>query len=182
MTRRLVLVTGPPAAGKSSVARPLADALGFPLLSKDAIKETLFDTVGTGDVAWSRRLGAASMELLFVIGRRLSDVVIDCNFNAASAARFASDDTAIVEVFCRVPPEVAQQRFAARTRHPGHCDDERAPEVVEWVAQSAPLDLGPVLEVDTTRAVDLDAIIAWVDGTLASLSGNERSHERNSSR
>ncbi len=172
MTRRLVLVTGPPAAGKSTLARALADALSLPLLSKDVIKETLFDALGVGDVAWSQKIGAASIELLVTWGREVGDAIIDCNFKPSSASRFVTDDVVIVEVFCRVPSDVARARFEARTRHPGHCDAERAPEVAQWVEQSAPLGLGPVLEVDTTTAVDVAAVVAWVDGTFASLSGN----------
>ncbi|HEX8858768.1 MAG TPA: AAA family ATPase [Actinomycetes bacterium] len=45
----LVLVTGPPASGKTTLARPLAFSLGLPLLGKDTIKEALFDTLGNGD-------------------------------------------------------------------------------------------------------------------------------------
>jgi tRNA uridine 5-carbamoylmethylation protein Kti12 len=48
----LVLVTGPPTSGKTTLARPLAHHLDLPLLGKDAIKEALFDTLGTGDRAW----------------------------------------------------------------------------------------------------------------------------------
>ncbi len=161
-----MLVTGPPAAGKSSLARPLADALAFPLLSKDTIKETLFETLGVGDLEWSRRLGAASIELLFVLSRELRDVVIDCNFNPSAALQLAVDDAAIVEVFCCVPAAVAKQRYAARTRHPGHCDAERAHEVGDWADASAPLNVGPVLEVDTTQPVDVAAVVGWIQTAL----------------
>jgi predicted kinase len=57
--RRLVHVSGAPGAGKTSLAGPLAAELGYALLTKDTIKETLHDTLGAPEagLAWSRRLG-----------------------------------------------------------------------------------------------------------------------------
>ena len=46
--RRVVLVSGAPGSGKTSLAAPLAAELGFALLGKDRIKE---DTTGPVDVA-----------------------------------------------------------------------------------------------------------------------------------
>src|SRR5580692_766913 len=65
--RRLVYVSGAPAAGKSSLAGPLAGELGFTLITKDTLKETLHDALDAPepDLAWSRRLGGAAMELLW---------------------------------------------------------------------------------------------------------------------
>jgi predicted kinase len=40
-----VVVSGLAGSGKTSVAKPLADALGLRLISKDTIKESLFDAV-----------------------------------------------------------------------------------------------------------------------------------------
>ena len=62
-------VSGAPGAGKSSLAGPLAAALGYALITKDTIKETLHDALGApeADLAWSRRLGGASMELLWTL-------------------------------------------------------------------------------------------------------------------
>ena len=41
-----ILVTGIPAAGKSTMAKYLAGHLSIPMISKDMIKELLFDNVG----------------------------------------------------------------------------------------------------------------------------------------
>ncbi len=61
----VLLVTGPPASGKTFGAGVLADRLGLPLIEKDAIKETLFDYLGTGDGRWSQRLGRATFALIY---------------------------------------------------------------------------------------------------------------------
>ena len=61
----VVFVTGPPASGKTDVAAHLAARLALPLIAKDAIKEALFEALGTGDAEWSRRLGRASFDLLY---------------------------------------------------------------------------------------------------------------------
>ncbi|MDQ1534024.1 MAG: hypothetical protein QOF28_1785, partial [Actinomycetota bacterium] len=55
-----VVITGLPAAGKTTLAVPLAEALGVPLISKDAIKEALFAAVGVGDWRWSKMLSRAA--------------------------------------------------------------------------------------------------------------------------
>ena len=58
--RRLVYISGAPGAGKTSLAGPLAAELGYALITKDTIKETLHDALGApdADLAWSRRLAA----------------------------------------------------------------------------------------------------------------------------
>ena len=77
-----VLVLGGPGAGKTTLAVPLAAELGFALVSKDRIKETLHDALGAPepDLAWSRRLGAAAMELLWALAADAPAVVIEANF------------------------------------------------------------------------------------------------------
>ncbi|MGC2460019.1 MAG: hypothetical protein WA446_03440 [Steroidobacteraceae bacterium] len=62
---RLLLITGAPASGKTRLARDLGTRYGCGIGSKDEIKETLFEVLGTGDAAWSRRLSDASFALLF---------------------------------------------------------------------------------------------------------------------
>jgi predicted kinase len=68
-SRKLVYVSGAPGSGKTSLAIPLAAELGYALVAKDRIKETLHDALGARepDLAWSRRLGGAVMELLWAL-------------------------------------------------------------------------------------------------------------------
>ena len=45
-----VVLTGPPASGKSTLSRALAGELGLPLLAKDTIEQALLDELGAVDV------------------------------------------------------------------------------------------------------------------------------------
>ena len=75
----LLLVSGPPVAGKTTLARRLAAEFGLPLINKDGIKELLFDTVGTHDYAWSQNLGRASIALLQIHCTASADVLEERN-------------------------------------------------------------------------------------------------------
>jgi predicted kinase len=137
--RQLVLVSGPPAAGKTTIAGPLAAELGFTLLAKDRIKETLHDALADSgaqlpvgsDLVWSRRLGAASMELLWALAAEAPAVVLEANFWADDLrvrGRLAGLAANPVEVFCQCPEEEYLRRYADRapSRHQAHVDGARS--------------------------------------------------------
>ena len=120
--RRLVYVSGAPGAGKTSLAGPLAAELGYALVTKDTIKETLHDALDAPDpdLAWSRRLGAAAMELVWTLAAQAPDVVIEANFRPYSAyqrGRLVGLGGRPVEVYCSCPAELASARYNARATH-----------------------------------------------------------------
>ena len=128
--KSVVLVSGAPGSGKTTIAVPLAAELGLPLLSKDIIKEQLFDTLGAGDgdaLSWSKRLGAASMELIWTLARLFPEAVLEANFRPHSPyerSRISQLSDRVIEVNCVCPFEVASNRYSARSRsgkhHPTH--------------------------------------------------------------
>ena len=164
-SRRLVYVSGAPGSGKTSLAGPLAAELGYALLSKDRIKETLHDALGAPapDLAWSRRLGGAAMELLWALAADAPAVVIEANFRPHSdyeRAKLSALAVRPVEVHCACPPELALQRYNARATHPVHVVTTLQLEAMaEW---DRPVGVGALITVDTTAAVDVDAVAAAV--------------------
>jgi predicted kinase len=131
--RCLVLVSGPPASGKTTIAVPLAAELGFALLAKDRIKETLHDWLAQDepDVGWSRRLGAASMELLWRLAADTPAVVLEANFwpdDPRVTERLAALAVRPVEVFCKCPAQERRRRYVLRAsaRHVVHVDSHSA--------------------------------------------------------
>ena len=88
-----VLVAGMPASGKSRMARELSARLGLPMLSKDDIKELLYDTVGFCSREEKVALGVGAMEAMYYAARQVlgqgSSVILENNFEDASAGRLS---------------------------------------------------------------------------------------------
>jgi predicted kinase len=170
MDRGLVVVSGSPGAGKSSLAVPLAAALGFALVSKDRIKESLHDGLAgpaEPDLAWSQRLGAASMELLWALAADAPAVVVEANFRPRheyQRGRLAAlaVGRAAVEVHCACPPEIAVRRYNERGpgTHPVHVI--RSLPLPAMAEYDGPVGIGSLVTVDTSVPVDAGAVAAVV--------------------
>jgi predicted kinase len=163
-----VVVSGLAASGKTSLAEPLAQALGVPLISKDAIKEALFEAVGYAGLDWSKTLSRAADAAMVRIAQDLDSAVLDNFWYAETADELLAPlPRPIVEVFCVCDPDVAYDRFRGRVRHPGHADQERDPDTLRAPfftrAKKLPLrTLGPIVEVSTERPVDVGSVAARV--------------------
>ncbi len=130
----LIVITGLPATGKSTLARELSARLRVPWLGKDMIKEPLLDALGAGDRAHSRSLSDASFAVLFAVAsqmiRHRATLILEGNFRPgehepAMAALLAAG-VRLVQIECRLEESARIQRVRRREsdprRHPGHRD------------------------------------------------------------
>ncbi|MGH3662354.1 MAG: AAA family ATPase [Micromonosporaceae bacterium] len=159
----LVAVTGAPAAGKSTLAPQLAEALNVRLISKDLIKEAIAGTLGVGDESWSRMLGRASIDALLALAADVDTAVLEMYWRPQTVERLKALDRPIVEVFCACPPSllIARARQRETHRHPIHTI--RQSQDHEWAYRDwAPIFGGPVVVVDTSGPTNSLAIASAI--------------------
>jgi predicted kinase len=80
----LIIITGSPAAGKSTFARSLSQYLSVPCLCKDEIKISLYEYLEFSNQAESRQLSKATVNAMLSVSESLMNVgitfIIEANF------------------------------------------------------------------------------------------------------
>lgn len=172
-----MLVTGPPGAGKTGIARGLAEELRLPLLEKDTLKETIGGALGIADRPTSERLGRAVFEVIADVAHDLLrhgvSLVAEGNFTAESRLVTGLPPCRVVQVHVTAAPYVLRGRLLARDthRHPVHYDAAAADEIADRASSgdwsALPID-GVTVSVDTTdRFPSLQSIAAEVGAALS---------------
>ena len=162
----IILVTGLPGAGKTTLGQHLAHRYQLPFLYKDGIKETLYDALGEVSYEWNRHLGHASMRLLYHMVECLlvagQSAVVEANFDPQLATPVwlqlkQQYEFTSVQIQCHAEGETLLRRFLARTqsgqRHPGHADDRYAEQHTATLLRGRTDHLaigGSIIELDTT--------------------------------
>jgi len=171
----LIIVSGLPGAGKTTLAKWLSCELHLPLIYRDGLKELLFDSLGWSDREWSRKLGRASYDLLYYVlemhvgfGR---SCIVESNFDPEQAnMRFRAlrqkYDFEPFQIQCVAYSAVLVQRYRQRAfsieRHPGHTDnvsyDEFVPQFSkEHYITHGKFDIGGAyVALDTTDVAAID--------------------------
>ncbi|WP_062981862.1 AAA family ATPase [Nocardia anaemiae] len=184
----LVLVNGLPGSGKSTLAALLARELDAQLLSKDTVKEALAEYISRPENVPS--LGAIAMEAVWAMATAIPQTVVidswwfrprDLEFARAGIHRVGADRA--IEIWCDASVGTARARYARRQRAAVHNDGLRlARDWDKWAAHGRPLELTPVIRVDTTKptnAVRLGDEIGMVAASVhAAGAGQSSAHTR----
>jgi predicted kinase len=170
----LIVVSGAPATGKSTIAGALGTALRFPVLSLDPVKEALADVLGLGGEDWSNQVGDAAAEVVFRLASAFPDTVAEGWWRGARRERALAEFAGAVEVFCHCDPQLASDRALARIghgRHPIHRDvinPAMAGRVALLAASVTPLGLGAALvDADTGRTDASELAVAAVRAAIS---------------
>jgi predicted kinase len=172
----LIVLSGAPAIGKSTVAAAIAAELRWPMLSLDPIKEALADVLGLGDEDWSDQVGDAAAEVVLRLAAQFPDAVAEGWWRGARRDRALAEFAGAVEVLCRCDPDLAVSRARARHgtgRHPIHRDMINPSRGLDLMGTHAatvtPLNLGAALiTVNTGKP---GACAAAVTEVLTALGG-----------
>lgn len=174
--KRVVLVNGIPATGKSSVAKQISDRLGWTVLSLDAVKNPFLQRLPDVDREFNRLLGRASYEAIFAVIAEApagTCFIVDAWFgfqpkHVLKEYLKSAGVAETVEVWCHAPGDVLAQRYNDRSdqRPKGHPGVAYIPELIELAKRAEPLGLSPLHEVDTTLPIDFDAVVRWIRETM----------------
>lgn len=169
----LVVITGHPGSGKTTLAKALASKYNSAFISKDALKERIFDGLGSRDKEWSLKVSGVAHRIMDdMIRQELAvghSVIVESNFKPElDSERFSNiaqeSGAACVQILCRASGDVLferwNKRIAAGERHEGHVEAISLEEIRHDLSLPyEPLQLpGRLVEVDTTDPASMQPL------------------------
>ena len=148
-----ILIAGTPASGKTTFAAYLADKLSLPVVSKDELKELLYDTVGFQGHSEKVTLSIASTQMLYYFAESImrtgTAFIMENNFENVQK----NDIQTLMQTYRYRPVvvrfggdvQIIYQRYLERNtqpgRHGGHKTNDGWPPRKSEILLSSPLTM-----------------------------------------
>ncbi len=185
MGRVIVVVFGLMGTGKTTLARALGEARGWPVIHSDAVRKCLagLDPNTPMPLAYGKGIYSPEFSIrTYEEMRRLvreqvaagRGAVLDGSYSKAAErhkVRQLGEELGVPVVFlwCRCPQEVTLERMAKRSRDPGSISDGRAELAGRQAEAFDPPDEDDrrIMAVDTDRPIE--AILQDIQGKINNL-------------
>jgi 2-phosphoglycerate kinase len=130
--KKLLLITGDLATGKSTFANILSKRYDTNVFFKDSIKEVLGDTIGFSNREENKKLSNATIELMLLIfselGKLNNNLILESNFHTSELERLHKiafeNNYEVLTLVLRGDVEILYKRYLNRmyneNRHPVH--------------------------------------------------------------
>ena len=179
----LILVGGPPASGKTTLAHNIARAIPCPAICKDEIKEGLVHAEGGTKPVWGGPISTRTFQAFY----KTVEILLTAGVTVVAEATFIRDRSeqdllpliAIARsrmLHCIISPELAYERFVRRAMEDtltrlSHPDAEVIKALEEGslsFKDFGPIELSiPMLKVDTTSGYDpsIESMLEFINRT-----------------
>ena len=130
--KKLLLITGDLATGKSTFAHILSKRYNTCLFVKDTVKEVLGDVLGASNNEESKKLSVAAVEVMFYVFSAFEncnkDIILEANFHADEMKKIhqmaSKSNYEVLTLVIRADLEILHKRYLNRmrneNRHPVH--------------------------------------------------------------
>ena len=168
----LIVITGLPATGKTTISNALAEFFKFPVLSKDSLKEMMFDICGYHDRDWSQKIGSISFSLMYELIALMMEkhrvLIVETDFSRPDLAGHQLSQILArhkgraleIKLFCE--SSILMDRFRSRSqtpgRHPGHCDVGNSSEFEALFKVGMRQSLNPQWETIEVNTDDIEKL------------------------
>lgn len=132
--QKLIIVCGLPGSGKTLLANEVSKKTGIVCLSKDMIKEKLYEGLNLSTFEDSKKIGKPSIDIMLHIAEQQLingiDIIIEAPFNFSEDYLIFEEwknkyNIELYSVICHIDTKERKRRFDERFRHRAHHDNMR---------------------------------------------------------